>query len=113
MNELDRIGGAENRGKGVDKAGSGGHARVYVGGDVTTNGVESALSLLKRGILGSWHRVSAKHLPFYLEEMTFQFNRRGRSDLFVGTLRQMVTAPPLTFGNLTAEGGEHTPARAR
>ena len=77
-------------------------AKVYVDGDITTNGIESAFSLLKRGIMGSWHKVSAKHLPAYLEEMTFRFNRRGRSDLFVDTLRHMVTADPLTFENLTA-----------
>jgi len=75
---------------------------VYVDGDITTNGIESAFSLLKRGIIGSWHKVSAKHLPAYLEEMTFRFNRRGRSDLFVDTLRHMVTADPLTFQELTA-----------
>jgi transposase-like protein len=77
-------------------------AKVYVDGDITTNGIESAFSLLKRGIIGSWHKVSAKHLPAYLEEMTFRFNRRGRSDLFVDTLRHMVTADPLTFEELTA-----------
>jgi transposase-like protein len=76
-------------------------AKVYVDGDVTTNGIESAFSLLKRGIVGSWHKVSAKHLPAYLEEMTFRFNRRGRSDLFIDTLRHMVTADPLTFEALT------------
>jgi transposase-like protein len=77
-------------------------AKVYVDGDVTTNGIESAFSLLKRGIVGSWHKVSAKHLVAYLEEMTFRFNRRGRADLFIDTLRHMVTADPLTFENLTA-----------
>ena len=77
-------------------------AGIYVDGDITTNGIESAFSLLKRGIIGSWHKVSAKHLPAYLEEMTFRFNRRGRSDLFVDTLRHMVTADPLTFEALTA-----------
>jgi transposase-like protein len=77
-------------------------AGMYVDGDITTNGIESAFSLLKRGIIGSWHKVSAKHLPAYLEEMTFRFNRRGRSDLFIDTLRHMVTADPLTFQELTA-----------
>jgi transposase-like protein len=76
--------------------------KVYVDGDVTTNGIESAFSLLKRGIVGSWHKVSAKHLVAYLEEMTFRFNRRGRADLFIDTLRHMVTADPLTFQELTA-----------
>ncbi len=75
---------------------------VYAYDDVTTNGIESAFSLLKRGIMGSWHKISAKHLESYLEEMSFRFNRRGRSDLFVDTLRHMVTADPLTFENLTA-----------
>lgn len=74
----------------------------YVVGDIHTNTVESAFSLLKRGILGTWHRVSAKHLPAYLEEMEFRFNRRKRSDLFLDTLRHMVTAPVLTFERLTA-----------
>jgi transposase-like protein len=75
---------------------------IYVDGDITTNGIESAFSLLKRGIVGSWHKVSAKHLPAYLEEMTFRFNRRGRADLFIDTLQHMVTADPLTFEKLTA-----------
>ncbi len=75
---------------------------VYVDGDVHTNTVESAFSLLKRGITGTWHKISAKHLQAYLDEMTFRFDRRKRSDLFVDTLRHMVTANPLTFHELTA-----------
>ena len=78
-------------------------AKVYVNGAcISTNTVESAFSLLKRGIMGSWHKISAKHLPAYLDEMTFRFNRRKRSDLFIDTLRHMVTADPLIFGRLTA-----------
>jgi transposase-like protein len=76
--------------------------KVYVMGDVHTNTVESAFSLLKRGIMGTWHKVSAKHLPAYLEEMTFRFNRRKNRDLFLDTLRHMITAPTLTFQKLTA-----------
>ncbi|HUA18541.1 MAG TPA: IS1595 family transposase [Bryobacteraceae bacterium] len=77
-------------------------AGEYVRGDIHTNTIESAFSLLKRGIIGSWHKVSAKHLPAYLNEMTFRFNRRKNSDLFVDTLRHMITADPLTFEKLTA-----------
>jgi transposase-like protein len=77
-------------------------AKVYVDGDITTNGIESAFSLLKRGIVGSWHKVSAKHLPAYLEEMTFRFNRRNSKTLFLETLQHMVTADPLTYDRLTA-----------
>jgi transposase-like protein len=76
--------------------------KIYVKGDIHTNTVESAFSLLKRGVIGTWHRISAKHLAAYLQEMEFRFNRRKRSDLFIDTLRHMVTAPVLTFEKLTA-----------
>ncbi len=77
-------------------------SKVYVDGDIHTNTVESAFSLLKRGIMGSWHKISAKYLPAYLAEMEFRFNRRKSSTLFLDTLRHMVTAPVLTFETLTA-----------
>jgi transposase-like protein len=77
--------------------------RVYVDGEIHTNTVESAFSLLKRGIIGTWHRVSAKHLAAYLDEMAFRFNRRKNSNLFLDTLRHMITAPTLTFESLTAD----------
>jgi transposase-like protein len=81
---------------------AGEYVRYENGACITTNTVESAFSLLKRGIMGSWHKISAKHLLAYLDEMTFRFNRRGRSDLFIDTLRHMVTASTLTFEKLTA-----------
>jgi len=68
----------------------------------TQNTVELAFSLLKRGIPGAWHKISAKRLAAYLEEMTFRFNRRKNPDLFIDTLRHMITADPLTFERLTA-----------
>src|ERR1017187_2439029 len=79
-------------------------AKEYVrfGTDIHTNTVESAFSLLKRGIIGTWHRLSAKHLQAYLDEMSFRFDRRNRHDLFLDTLRHMVTADPLTFEELVA-----------
>jgi hypothetical protein len=64
--------------------------------------VESAFSLLKRGIVGTWHKISAKHLQAYLNEMTFRFDRRKNPDLFIDTLRHMITAPVLGFEKLTA-----------
>ena len=67
---------------------------------IHTNTVESAFSLLKRGIMGTWHRISPKHLAAYLHEMTLRFNRRQDADLFEQTLRVMVTADPLTFASL-------------
>ncbi len=75
---------------------------VYVDGDVTTNGIESAFSLLKRGIIGSWHKVSAKHLEAYLDEMTFRFNNRDNPYLFRDTLMLLIEAPVLEYKKLTA-----------
>src|ERR1017187_141633 len=77
-------------------------AKVYVDGDITTNGIESAFSLLKRGIVGSWHKVSAKHLPAYLDEMTFRFNNRQNPYLFRDTLMKLIQAPTLEYKKLTA-----------
>lgn len=75
---------------------------IYVDGDITTNGIESAFSLLKRGIIGSWHKVSAKHLPAYLDEMTFRFNNRANPYLFRDTLLKLIEAPVLEYKKLTA-----------
>ncbi len=72
--------------------------RIYVQGDIHTNTIESAFSLLKRGIMGTWHKISVKHLPAYLEEMTFRFNRRNNSDLFVDTLREKSSTVRVDFG---------------
>jgi len=79
-------------------------AKEYVrfGTDIHTNTIESAFSLLKRGIMGTWHKLSAKHLQAYLDEMSFRFDRRKNPDLFIDTLRHMITADPLTFEELTA-----------
>jgi transposase-like protein len=97
-NAMKRAGQAATKHKTIKHS-----SNVYVDGDIHTNTVESAFSLLKRGIIGTWHKVSAKHLAAYLEEMTFRFNRRKSPTLWVDTLRHMITADPLTFEKLTAE----------
>ena len=45
-----------------------------------TNTVESKFSLLKRGIVGTFHQVSKKHLPLYLAEFYHRFNHRKSTD---------------------------------
>ena len=79
------------------------HAGIYALGDITTNGIESAFSLLKRGIVGSWHKVSAKHLEAYLDEMTFRFNNRSNPYLFRDTLIKLIEAPVLEYKKLIQE----------
>ena len=79
------------------------HTREYTHGDVHTNTVESAFSLLKRGIIGTWHKVSAKHLPAYLDEMCFRFNNRKNKFLFRDTLIKLILSPNLEYKHLTAK----------
>ncbi len=79
------------------------HSREYAHGDVHTNTVESAFSLLKRGIMGTWHKVSAKHLPAYLDEMCFRFNNRKNQFLFRDTLTKLILSPNLEYKDLTAK----------
>ena len=51
-------------------------AGVYVSGDVHTNTIEGFWSLVKRGISGTHHSVSAKHLQGYLNEYAWRYNNR-------------------------------------
>ena len=44
----------------------------YVRGDVHTQTVESAFSLFKRSIVGSFHQISEKHVDRYLDEFEFR-----------------------------------------
>jgi transposase-like protein/predicted RNA-binding Zn-ribbon protein involved in translation (DUF1610 family) len=54
----------------------------YVRGTVHTNTMESFWSLLKRGVVGTYHNVSKKYLPLYLNEFVFRFNHRKDADMF-------------------------------
>lgn len=48
----------------------------YVRGDVHTNTIENYFSILKRGITGTYHHVSATHLKRYLAEFDYRYNER-------------------------------------
>jgi transposase-like protein len=52
-------------------------AKVYVDGEVHTQTIEGFWSLLKRGLSGAYHSVSAKHLQDYLNEYAFRYNHRS------------------------------------
>ena len=54
----------------------------YVRGEAHTGHIESFWSLIKRGIMGSFHHVSKKYLPMYLAEFQFRYNNRHNEDIF-------------------------------
>jgi transposase len=54
---------------------------VYVSGDVHTNTIEGFWALVKRGISGTYHSVSTKHLQSYLDEYVFRYNNREANGL--------------------------------
>lgn len=54
----------------------------YVDGVVHTGTIDGFWSLLKRGIMGSFHKVSRKYLPLYVAEFQFRYNNRHNPDIF-------------------------------
>ena len=75
----------------------------WVRGQVHTNTAEGVNSLLKRSIIGSYHHLSAKHLPAYLDEIEWRFNNRKNPYLFRDTLRALVSAEEMTYADLIAD----------
>ena len=78
-------------------------AKIYVDGDITTNGIESAFSLFKRAVIGGFHRISIKHLHRYLSEFETRFNARKAKDRFEPTLRAMLGVEPMPYALLVSE----------
>ena len=84
----------------------------FVRGMAHTNGVESFWSMLKRGIAGTYHKLSPKHLHRYIDEFSGRHNVRER-----GTLAQMadvaagMVGKRLTYRALIADNGLASGAR--
>lgn len=77
--------------------------KVYVRGNVHTNTVESAFSLLKRGIVGSFHQISTKHLHRYLSEFQYRFDRREYADLFGAMVAKLARPGSMKYAELIAK----------
>jgi transposase-like protein len=80
------------------------HAVAYVDGHIHTNGLENFLSLLKRGISGTYVSVEPFHLFRYLDEQAYRFNNRKLTDgeRFDVAVRGIV-GKRLTFDELTGK----------
>jgi len=72
--------------QGIGKEFKGGHKTVnhgtgeYVNGDAYTNNAESYFALLKRGVHGTFHHISKKHLSRYCNEFSFRWDNRKVND---------------------------------
>jgi hypothetical protein len=78
--------------------------RQYRTGDVTTNGIESVFAVLKRGIIGVYHRVSFKHLGRYVHEFSFRLNEGNVARPTIARLDSFidgVVGKRLTYEGLT------------
>ena len=67
--------------------------------------VHTVASNLKTWLRGTFHGVSPKHLPRYLDEFSYRFDRRWREgELFAFVLRRVARGSPLPYRQLVAEG---------
>jgi transposase-like protein len=72
---------------------------------VTTNGMESVWAVMKRGIHGVYHQVSAKHIGRYVDEFTFRLNDGNVKRHTLDRLESFIAATKglrLTYARLTA-----------
>ena len=73
-------------------------------GELSTKTIEGVFSLFKRGVIGSYHKLSPDHLDSYLQEFSWRFNRRHLQPfMFQTLLTELVTKKPLTYKTLTRE----------
>lgn len=56
-------------------------------GAIHTNTIEGFWSLVKRGVIGTYQKVSKKYLPLYIAEFQFRYNNRLNADIFGKALR--------------------------
>lgn len=85
----------------------------YVRGKVHTNGIESFWSMLKRGHVGTFHKMSPKHLDRYVTEFTGRHNmRQSDTQDQMGKIVLGMERKRLRYDDLIADNGLPSGARA-
>jgi hypothetical protein len=54
----------------------------YAIGAVHTQTIEGFWSIFKRGVMGTFHKMSGKYMPLYVAEFQFRYNNRDNADIF-------------------------------
>lgn len=86
--------------------------KEYVRGQVHTNGVESFWSMLKRGYIGTYHKMSPKHLNRYVKEFEGRHNVREADTIGqMGSVVKGMVGKRLDYRTLTADNGMRSGAR--
>jgi hypothetical protein len=80
--------------------------KEWIRGEVHTQGIENFWSLFKRGVIGSYHKVSIKHLDRYLAEFCFRFNNRRNEELFALTILSLAISAALPYAKLIGKTAE-------
>jgi transposase len=89
----DDWGGYEGMGKHYRHRRINHSARIYVQGDVHTQTIEGFFGLVKNGIRGVYHSVSAKWLQGYLNEYAWRYNHRDNPRAMFDLLLRRAAAP--------------------
>ncbi len=79
----------------------------FAEGDVSTNGIESVWSVLKRGYKGIYHHWSKKNMERYVNEFTFRLNGKKVYNHFMDRMDDLLSnaiGKRLTYKELTAKG---------
>ena len=88
-------------------------AKEFVKGMAHTNGIESFWAMFKRGIVGTYHKLSAKHLHRYAAEFAGRHNLRERDTLAqMAELAAGMAGKRLTYAALIADNGLPSGARS-
>jgi transposase-like protein len=66
-------------------------------GKYHTNTIEGFWSMIKRAVVGQYHKLSTKHLQEYLDEIAFKYNHRESNNTFEYLLNRALSPPCATF----------------
>jgi len=69
------------------------HQACYADGEIHTNTIEGFWGLLKRGIMGQYHKVTLRHLHQYITEFCYRYNHRQNPALFDMTIARALGVP--------------------